>query len=101
MTPKLVTTAQLCGELARVAESTQLPDLLERAARVLDASGIIVWIAEPSRQRARPALAHGYERQAVARMGSIHRDANNAAAAAYRIVRSAHRRWRRDRPTAP
>jgi hypothetical protein len=84
VTPKLLITAKLCGELARVAETRQLPNLLERAARVLDASGIIVWIAEPSRQALIPALAHGYEQKAVARMGSIHRDANNAAAAAYR-----------------
>ena len=84
VTPKLLTTAKLCGELARVAESRQLPHLLERAARVLDASGIIVWVAEPSRQTLVPALAHGYEQRTVTRMGSIHRDANNAAAAAYR-----------------
>ena len=84
VTPKLLTTAQLCGELARVAEGRQLPNLLERAAKVLDASGIIVWVAEPSRQTLVPALAHGYEPRAVARMGRIHRDANNAAAAAYR-----------------
>jgi CHASE3 domain sensor protein len=84
VTPKLLITAKLCGELARVAEPRELPNLLERAARVLDASGIIVWIAEPSRQALIPALAHGYEQRAVARMGSIHRDANNAAAAAYR-----------------
>jgi hypothetical protein len=86
VTPKLVTTAKLCGELARVAESQQLPNLLERAARVLDASGIIVWVAEPSRQALMPALAHGYEQRTVIRMGSIHRDANNAAAAAYRTA---------------
>jgi hypothetical protein len=84
VTPKLLTTAKLCGELARVAESRQLPHLLERAARVLDASGIIVWVAEPSRQTLVPALAHGYEQRTVTRMGSIHRDANNAAAAAFR-----------------
>lgn len=84
VTPRLLTTAKLCGELARVAESRELPNLLERAARVLDASGIIVWVAEPSRQALVPALAHGYEPRVVARMGSIHRDANNAAAAAYR-----------------
>ena len=29
-------------------------------------------------------MSHGYEAKAVTRMGSIHRDANNAAAAAYR-----------------
>jgi CHASE3 domain sensor protein len=84
VTPKLVITAKLCAELARVAESRELPNLLERAARVLDASGIIVWIAEPSRQALVPALAHGYDQRVVARMGSIQRDANNAAAAAYR-----------------
>ncbi|HET9469098.1 MAG TPA: GAF domain-containing protein [Vicinamibacterales bacterium] len=84
VTPKLLTTAQLCGELARVAESRQLPNLLERAAKVLDASGIIVWVAEPSRQTLVPAISHGYEPKVVSRMGSIHRDANNAAAAAYR-----------------
>lgn len=84
VTPKLLTTAKLCGELSRVAESRQLPNLLERAAKVLDASGIIVWVAEPSRQTLFPALAHGYEQKVVTRMGRIHRDANNAAAAAYR-----------------
>lgn len=84
VTPKLITTAQLCSELSRVVDSRQLSHLLERAARVLDASGIIVWVAEPSRQALMPALSHGYEPRTVARMGSIHRDANNAAAAAYR-----------------
>jgi CHASE3 domain sensor protein len=84
VTPKLLITAKLCRELARVAEPRDLPNLLERAARVLDASGIILWIAEPSRQALVPALAHGYEQKTVARMGRIHRDANNAAAAAYR-----------------
>ncbi|HUP40542.1 MAG TPA: GAF domain-containing protein [Vicinamibacterales bacterium] len=86
VTPKLLTTAQLCGELARVAEGDQLPSLLARAAKVLDATGIIVWVAEPSRQRLTPAIAYGYEGKIVARMGSIHRDANNAAAAAYRAA---------------
>ncbi len=84
VTPKLITTAQLCGELSRVVEPKQLSALLARAAKVLDASGIIVWVAEPSRQALVPAISHGYELKTVARMGSIHRDANNAAAAAFR-----------------
>jgi hypothetical protein len=84
VTPRLVTTAQLCGELARVADGEELPNLLRRAARVLDASGIIVWVVEPARQCLRAALAHGYEEKVIKRMGDIHRDANNAAAAAYR-----------------
>jgi CHASE3 domain sensor protein len=84
ITPKLLSTAQLCADLSRVAESQQLPNLLARAAKVLDATGIIVWVAEPSRQALLPAVAHGYEDKIVARMGSIHRDANNAVAAGYR-----------------
>ncbi len=84
VTPKLLSTAQICGELSRVAEGSQLPHLLERAAKVLDASGIIVWVAEPSRQSLSPAIAYGYADKIVSRMGNIHRDANNAAAAAYR-----------------
>lgn len=84
VTPRLLTTAQLCSELARVGESRQLPNLLERAAKVLDASGIIIWVAEPSRQTLVPAISHGYDDRFITRMGSIHRDANNAAAAAYR-----------------
>ncbi len=90
VTPRLITTAQLCGELARVSDSDQLSNLLKRAARVLDASGIIVWVAEPARNCLRAALAHGYEDKVITRMGNIHRDANNAAAAAYRssVVRT-------------
>ena len=84
VTPKLVITAQLCRELSRVVEEKQLPSLLMRAAKVLDASGIIVWVAEPLRQSLQPAISHGYEDKVIARMGRIHRDANNAAAAAFR-----------------
>ena len=84
VTPKLITTAHLCGELARVADSSELPTLLMRASKVLDASGIIVWVAEPARNCLRPAISHGYEDKVISRMGNIHRDANNAAAAAYR-----------------
>ena len=86
VTPKLICTAQLCSELARVVDPRQLSSLLARAAKVLDASGIILWVAEPSRQALVPAVSHGYEPRVVMRMGSIHRDANNAAAAAYRTA---------------
>ena len=84
VTPKLLRTAELCRQLARVDDSRDLPVLLERAAKVLDATGIIVWVAEPTRHALVPAVSHGYESRVVARMGSLHRDANNAASAAYR-----------------
>jgi CHASE3 domain sensor protein len=82
--PKLVRTAQLCSELAGVSDEGQLTGLIERAARLLDASGIIVWVVDPSGDALQPAMSHGYADQIVRKMGKIHRDANNAAAAAYR-----------------
>jgi hypothetical protein len=80
----LSATARLCAELARVGDASDLPPLLERAALVLGASGIIVWVADRSGASLFPLLAHGYPPQVLARMGSIARDADNAAAAAYR-----------------
>jgi hypothetical protein len=84
VTPRLVTTAQICGELARVSDEDQLPVLLLRASKVLDASGLIVWLPEPSRESLRPSIWHGYDEKFITRMGRIHRDANNAVAAAFR-----------------
>ena len=82
--PKLLRTAQLCSELAGVSDGRQLASLIERAAKLLDASGIIVWVVEPSGEALQPAMSHGYTDQIVRKMGKIHRDSNNAVAAAYR-----------------
>jgi hypothetical protein len=84
VSPSLSHAAQLCTDFARVLDSKQLPALLERTARVLDASGIIVWMAEPASNSLKAAMSFGYSDQVVARLGNIHRDANNAVAAAYR-----------------
>ena len=80
----LSATARLCADLARVGDASDLPPLLERAAIALDASGLIVWVADRSGASLFPLLAHGYPPTVLARMGSIARDADNAAAAAYR-----------------
>jgi hypothetical protein len=80
----LAATARLCADLARVGDPADLPRLLERAARVIDASGLIVWVADRAGTSLFPILAEGYPPHVLARMGSIGRDADNAAAAAYR-----------------
>jgi hypothetical protein len=80
----LAAAAKICTDMARVMESKQLPALLERAAKLLGASGMIVWTGDGSGRELRPALAFGYPDQVMARMGAIPRDATNAAAAAYR-----------------
>lgn len=76
--------ASLCTDLARLMDSEQLPSLLDRASTVLDARGIILWIADPDGRELNPIVAHGYPAQLVTRLGTIPRDAENATAAAFR-----------------
>ena len=51
---------------------------------MLDASGLLLWLANNAGTELRPALAHGYAPQTVARIPAVPRSADNAAAAAYR-----------------
>src|SRR5213075_839955 len=84
VSPILKGAAQLCTEFARVTSLEDLTALLGRAADMLDASGLVVWLGSPIGADLRPVLAHGYSDQALARMPTVPRSANNAAAAAYR-----------------
>lgn len=80
-------TAELCTDLARVADTKDLPSLLARAARILDASGIVLWIADPAGHELLPSIAHGYPAQTIGRLGCLPRDGDNATAAAFRSGR--------------
>lgn len=80
----LVRAADLCADLAQVQDARQLGALLGRAADVLDAAGMIVWMADPDRRELVPTLTHGYAPAALARFGTIPREADNATAAAFR-----------------
>lgn len=82
--PELRAAADLCTDFARLVDAHEMPALLDRAARLLDASGVIVWVAEPGADTLKPLLAHGYPAQALARLPAIPRQADNATAAAYR-----------------
>lgn len=77
-------TADLCTDFARVLDPQELPGLLARAAHLLDAHGLIVWIGDADGRELRPALTHGYSASAVARLPTIGRDTDNATAAAWR-----------------
>ena len=57
---------------------------MARAADVMDASGLVVWLGDAAGGDLRPVIAHGYSNQVLARMPAVPRSANNAAAAAYR-----------------
>lgn len=80
----LASAAALCTDLARVTDSTEVTRLLERAADVLEASGVIVWVAGPTGVELFAVGSHGYDERMFARIGAIHRDAANLTAAAFR-----------------
>jgi len=80
----LQTLASLCTDLGRLGDTRSLPSLLERAASALDASGIVLWIADPDGKELSPILTHGYPPNVVNRLGTILRDDQNATAAAFR-----------------
>ena len=78
--------ASLCTELARVVDTRSLPEVLEQTASVLDANGVVLWIADPDGRELNPIVTHGYPPQLVTRLGTIPRDAENATAAAFRTA---------------
>jgi hypothetical protein len=82
--PELKAAAELCTEFSCVRDAPDVARLLARAATVLDASGIVVWVANAEATDLEPVLAHGYSAQTLARMPSVPRSADNAAATAYR-----------------
>jgi hypothetical protein len=72
-------------DIGRVRSLGELTQVLGRAAEVMDASGVMIWIGSASGDDLRPALAHGYSKEMMARMPPVPRSADNAAAAAYRL----------------
>ena len=85
--PDLAAMAALCTDLGRVSDSEQLPALLQRAAGVIGASGIIVWLRDGSGQHLRAVTSHGYSAQTLGKMGDLPCDGDNAAATAFRTAR--------------
>jgi hypothetical protein len=76
--------AVVATDFGRVRDLEELTRVLGRAAELIDATGLMVWMGDGSGADIRPVLAHGYSAQMIARMPPIARSADNAAAAAYR-----------------
>ena len=80
----LKAVAAVCNDLARVSDTRAVPALLERAAALLDATGIVLWVADPDGRELTPILVTGYPPQMANRLGTIPREAANVTASAYR-----------------
>jgi hypothetical protein len=80
----LKAATDIVTEFGRIRDLDDLTRLLGRAAEVMDASGLMVWMGDTAGGDLRPVLAHGYSAKMIARIPPVPRSADNAAAAAYR-----------------
>lgn len=89
MAPRVVSrilrsAAEICTDFGRLRDQQDLERLMERAAAMIDASGLVLWLGNVSGSDLAPMLTHGYPPHIVAQMPSVPRSSDNAAAAAYR-----------------
>jgi hypothetical protein len=80
----LAALADLCTQLGRVVDRRELVPLLEEAARLLDAVGLIVWAWDRRANMLRASLAHGYAEAVLAQWPGVPLDAENGIASAFR-----------------
>jgi hypothetical protein len=76
--------AHLCTELGRAGKASEVQPLLAEAARVLEATGVIVWVWDAAAGELHPSLVHGYSARVLAQLPTVRRDTDNATAAAFR-----------------
>lgn len=80
----LAQVGEICADLSTLSDLGALTGALDRAAGVLDAGGMIVWIASNDGNTLSPVASHGFDQRMVSRIGRIPRDSANLTAAAYR-----------------
>ena len=82
--PSLLAMSDLCTRLGSLSDRRGLPPLLDDAARVLDAIGLVVWCWDARGGALRAKLANGYSDETIAHLPAVPVDAPNAVAAAFR-----------------
>ena len=75
---------EICADLSTLSDVGALSGALGRAAAVLDANGMIVWLASNDGGSLTPVASYGFDQKLVSRIGRIARDSANLTAAAYR-----------------
>jgi len=80
----IVQTADLCTEFGRVRDVDDLKRTLARAAGLIDAKGLIVWLGSTGGADLHAAVTHGYTAEVIMLLPTVPKTAENAAAAAYR-----------------
>jgi CHASE3 domain sensor protein len=80
----LTSAAELCVDLGRLVDGRDLPGLMARAATVLEAKGLVLWVSDAAGMALRPSVAHGYSEKVLQRIGSLPTDGDNVTSLAYR-----------------
>ncbi len=80
----LKTVAEICGDLSALSDPGALEGALARVSALLNATGLIVWVASNDGATLAPVATHGFDPKIVARIGKIGRDSSNLTAAAFR-----------------
>ena len=82
----LGSAAELCVDLGRIMDGNDLPGLMGRAAGVLEAKGLVLWVSETGGRSLRPSVSHGYSERVVQRMGTLPTDGDNVTSLAFRTM---------------
>ncbi len=76
--------SEICADLSAIADPVSLDDALRRITDVLEASGLILWVASNDATTLSAVATHGFDSKVLSRIGRIPRDAANLTAAAFR-----------------
>jgi len=82
----LSAVAQLCTRLARALDVCDVTPVLEEAARVLRAVGLILWVRDRKGHELTPVFSHGYSSETMAQLARVSRDSDTAIASAFRTA---------------
>lgn len=80
----LKTAAEICGDLSALSDPGALEGALGRVSALLNATGLIVWVASNDGSTLAPVATYGFDPKIVARIGKIPRESANLTAAAFR-----------------
>lgn len=77
-------TSEICADLSAISDPGALQGTLARVSALLDATGLIVWIASNDGASLSPVATHGFDATLVARIGKVPRHGANLTASAFR-----------------
>jgi hypothetical protein len=76
--------SEICADLSTLADPGALQGVLERVSGLLNATGLIVWVASNDASTLSPVATQGFDPKMIARIGKIPRDSANLTASAFR-----------------